>query len=365
MRTRNPIHLRQRLRMLAASTCALALFAPLAHAETAEGTLEHGAGFSALWFVSPESGDLVGHLFHNASPAGQTILANCLPGLHCEVAGVALIEVPEAQAQSLNFSLQPSGWWLIEQAPNTDMTARMTDSLPMREQTVQTRFGPLSVQDQQLVFQGKPVMAPPDLADLTNPAAAPASAPASAPPSTEPATGWRARLSQWLDGLLHRLRQRIAHLFGSSSDSQTANTAPSSEGTPASTRVASATSPVNPPEPVAGNNALHIVAHAERQSSDLVLLQNLGGTACPALYRIATISSAGIRVTPEFGSCSDIAALAWPDAEHPDAQAPKAEWVLAMPGYRGPFSTPEEQTHASHQLHRYAFEQGAVRQVMP
>ena len=83
------------------------------------------------------------------------------------------------------------------------------------------------------------------------------------------------------------------------------------------------------------------------------------------IYRIATISSAGIRVTPEFGSCSDIAALAWPDAEHPDAQAPKAEWVLAMPGYRGPFSTPEEQTHASHQLHRYAFEQGAVRQVMP
>jgi hypothetical protein len=285
---------------------------------------------------------------------------------------VALSEVPEAQAQSLNFSTQPSGWWLIEQAQNAGMTARMTDSLPMREQTIQTRFGPLSVQDQQLVFQGKPVMAPPDPADLTdqahlaNPVAAPASAPASAAqPSAEPAAGWRARLSQWLDDLLHRLRQRIASLFGSGRGSQTANTAPANEGAPAaSTRVASATSPAHP-APVAGNNALHIVAHAERQSSDLVLLQNLGGTACPALYRIATISSAGIRVTPEFGSCSDIAALAWPDAEHPDAQAPKAEWVLAMPGYRGPFSTPEEQTHASHQLHRYAFEQGAVRQVMP
>ena len=70
MRMRNLFHLRQRICMWA-STCALALGAPLAHAETAEGTLEHGAGFSALWFVSPESGDLVGHLFHNARPLGK------------------------------------------------------------------------------------------------------------------------------------------------------------------------------------------------------------------------------------------------------------------------------------------------------
>ena len=343
-------------RLCACALTALAAFS--AQAESIEGTLEHGAGHSVLWFLSPESGDLVGQVLHNASPAGQTILANCLPGLYCEVDGVSLIELPEEQAQSLGFSIQPSGWWLIDQA----RSASMKDNLPMNEQAIQTRFGPLRVQDQQLFHKGAPVMAEaPDgeSAAASSPAATPAPAsPTAAASSSETGTaiGWRARLGQWFDGLLRSFRQRIAALLGSG-DTASAQAPASEPAKPAAPAVAH-TTPAKL-EPVIGNNALHIVAHTERKTSDLVLLQSVGGSGCPAQYRIATLSSAGITVTPEFGSCSDLAALTEPDA------GSGAEWVLAMPGFLGPFGTPDEQSRAAHQLHRYAFQQGVVREVTP
>lgn len=68
--------------------------------------------------------------------------------------------------------------------------------------------------------------------------------------------------------------------------------------------------PVNPK--ISGNNSLTFLAIFRNlggnlgQDSDVVLIQNNGGTACPALYHVATITSSGIKVTPEFGTCSDL-----------------------------------------------------------
>lgn len=62
--------------------------------------------------------------------------------------------------------------------------------------------------------------------------------------------------------------------------------------------------PVQPT--IEGNNSLSIVASYELGKDDVFLLQNSGGTACPALYTFVTISAAGVRATPEFGTCSDI-----------------------------------------------------------
>ena len=336
------------------SACALALAAACtAHAETIEGTLEHGAGHSVLWFLSPESGDLVGQVVQNASPAGQTILGSCLPGLYCEVEGVSLTELPEEQAQGLGFSIQPSGWWLVDQA----RSASMKDNLPMREQAIQTRFGPLVVQDQHLNFKGAPVMAPVPAAEAASAAPAASSTLVVVSEVGSPPATWRARLTQWWDGLMRTVRQRLAALFGSGTETATATAAaPASAPAQALAQASDA-----PPDmaPVQGNNALYIVAHTERKTSDLVLLQSTGGTGCPAQYRIATLSSAGIMVTPEFGSCSDLAALTEPSAPS------GAEWVLAMPGFLGPFGTPQEQNRAAHQLHHYVFQQGVVREVMP
>lgn len=55
-----------------------------------------------------------------------------------------------------------------------------------------------------------------------------------------------------------------------------------------------------------GNSSLSIVANYELGNTDVVLVQNNGGTACAALYRFITVSKADPRTTPEFGTCSDI-----------------------------------------------------------
>ncbi len=46
-----------------------------------ESVLEQGHIWSALFYGSAESGDLVGQTFRNQSAAGRAILARCLPGL--------------------------------------------------------------------------------------------------------------------------------------------------------------------------------------------------------------------------------------------------------------------------------------------
>ena len=55
-----------------------------------------------------------------------------------------------------------------------------------------------------------------------------------------------------------------------------------------------------------GNASLSIVASYELGKNDVFLLQDTGGASCPALYRFVTINAAGLRTTPEFGTCSDI-----------------------------------------------------------
>lgn len=62
---------------------------------------------------------------------------------------------------------------------------------------------------------------------------------------------------------------------------------------------------------IGGNNSLSIVAHYDMGQSDVLLLQNTGGTACPALFRLITVNAAGLRSTPEFGSCSEIIYPTW------------------------------------------------------
>lgn len=80
---------------------------------------------------------------------------------------------------------------------------------------------------------------------------------------------------------------------------------------------------------IEGNSSLSIIAHYEMGQSDVLLLQNTGGTACPALFRFITVNAAGLRATPEFGSCSDIIYPTW--------DAKTGAVTVTMNGFRGPF----------------------------
>lgn len=321
-----------------APTCAALALVLLgccnAQAETLEGTLERGPSHSVLWAVSPESGDLIGQLFANASLAGKTILAHCLPGLHCVAEGTSSIEPPEGLTGQLPFSAQPSGWWLITQATN----AYMQPSLPMSENQLSTRHGQLAISDEyQLLFKGRPVMvAPPQIAE-------PASQ-ANPAPHTAPLTLLE-QVRAWWQGWWNQVRGKLLSLLGRTPpQTQTPTSTPAP--TPAAT------------EPVQGNAALHIVAHFELEGQDIVLLQDTGGTACPALYRFASLTPQGIAVTPEFGTCSNIATVATGEG-HSGLREP----VVTMNGSRGPFEPEEEQRRAHMQLHRFVLRLGQVHEV--
>ena len=185
-----------------------------AHAtQAAEGVLEKGAPYSALFSASPESGDLIGYAFKNESAAGKAILKHCLPGLFCKVEKSTMRAMDNAPP--LKTANEPMGWIEVTAAKNP----RMEPVVFGYEKTMETRYGVLSVREEgnTLLFKGKPVI-----------------------PAIE------------------------------------------------------------------GNSSLSIVASYELGKNDVFLLENAGGTACPALYRLVTINGAGLRATPEFGTCSDI-----------------------------------------------------------
>ena len=311
---------------------ALALGCPSARAETLEGTLERGPVHSVLWAVSPESGDLIGQVFANASQAGKAVLAHCLPGLHCVAEGASSVEPPESLTGQLPFSIQPSGWWLITQA--TDVY--MQPSLPMSERQLSTRHGQLAITDEHLLlFNDRPVLA-------SQPQTAGPAPQASAVPNNAPLTLLE-HVRAWWQGWWSQVRGKLLALLGR---------------TPPQTQ---ASTPVPSPaaaEPVQGNSALHIVAHFELEGQDIVLLQDTGGTACPALYRFATLSPQGIGVTPEFGTCTNIATVAI-DEGHGGSHEP----IVTMNGSRGPFEPEEEQRRAHMQLHRFVLRQGQVHEI--
>lgn len=319
---------------------ALALWSPSAQAENLEGRLERAASHSVLWFVSLESGDLIGQVFTNTSQAGQIILANCLPGLACVVEGASAVEPDEQLLKELHFEDQPSGWWYIQQAQNATMQA----SLPMSERELRTRFGSLNItEDRWLLFTGSPVLASP-------PQAAPTAAATSAASSAQPTR--LSRIQTWWDTLWIKLRHQLLALFGhapaSSADKAQAQAAP--EAAPSA-----AHQPVGTAEVVQGNNALDLVAHFELEERDIVLLQDTGGAGCPALYRFATLTPQGIAVTPEFGTCSGIATVTLQAAG-----GGTREPLITMTGSQGPHEPLLDQQRALMRLHRFTLRQGQV-----
>ena len=60
-------------------------------------------------------------------------------------------------------------------------------------------------------------------------------------------------------------------------------------------------------EPVIqGNSSLHIQERFVVGDNDVLLIQNIGGSACPALFHFLVVDKQGTSVTSEFGTCSDL-----------------------------------------------------------
>jgi hypothetical protein len=102
---------------------------------------------------------------------------------------------------------------------------------------------------------------------------------------------------------------------------------------------------------IRGNNGLSLIGSYQlNEKNDIVLLQDVGGSACPALFLFVTVSSGMAKSTSPFGSCSDLAVV----TKNIDSI------TVTMPGYKGPFESKTSKAQAEKQKVIYVFKDGAL-----
>ena len=101
---------------------------------------------------------------------------------------------------------------------------------------------------------------------------------------------------------------------------------------------------------VEANNSLDFSKPYQIGASDVVLVTDNGGTACPALCYFVTVTKSGVRVTPSFGTCSDLIKI----------QRNGNSISVSMPGYRGSAESKKAQRRAARERHVFNYHAGVV-----
>jgi hypothetical protein len=107
-------------------------------------------------------------------------------------------------------------------------------------------------------------------------------------------------------------------------------------------------SPVQPT--IEANDSLDLGEPFQIGASDVVLVTDNGGTACPAIYYFVTVTKSGTKVTPSFGTCSDLIKV----------KRVGDSVSVSMPGYQGPFESKMAQSRAARERHVYLYHAGEV-----
>jgi hypothetical protein len=106
--------------------------------------------------------------------------------------------------------------------------------------------------------------------------------------------------------------------------------------------------PVKPT--IEANNSLDLSEPYQIGTSDVVLVTDNGGTACPAIYYYVTVTKSGAEVTPSFGTCSDLIKV----KRNGDSIS------VSMPGYQGPSESKRAQSRAARERHVFIYHAGVV-----
>jgi hypothetical protein len=101
---------------------------------------------------------------------------------------------------------------------------------------------------------------------------------------------------------------------------------------------------------VQGNNSLDVVRTFQVGADDVTLVQDNGGTGCPAQFYLVVTSEAGVRATKAFGTCSDTVKVAH-DAD---------SLSISMPGFAGPDEPEAEQRKAAAAQHVFLYRKGNI-----
>src|SRR6267378_5601216 len=106
--------------------------------------------------------------------------------------------------------------------------------------------------------------------------------------------------------------------------------------------------PVHPS--IEANNSLDLSEPYQIGTSDVVLVTDNGGTACPALYYFVTVTKSGAKVTPSFGTCSDLIKI----------KRTGDSISVSMPGYQGPSESKRAQLRAARERHIFIYHAGVI-----
>jgi hypothetical protein len=104
---------------------------------------------------------------------------------------------------------------------------------------------------------------------------------------------------------------------------------------------------------IKGNYSLNLGRPFHVGESDVVLVTDNGGTACPYLYYFVTLSESGAQATHSFGTCNIVLSVKQKDESI----------SISMHGYRGPFEPEEDRRQAARETHFFVFREGAVKQT--
>lgn len=97
---------------------------------------------------------------------------------------------------------------------------------------------------------------------------------------------------------------------------------------------------------IQGNNSLSLLGTYRLDTQDIVLIQDNGGTACPAQLYFITLSASKVKASQPFGTCSDLIKV----------KATPKNVLVTMPGFQGPFESEQAQEKAAKEKHLYSFD---------
>lgn len=104
---------------------------------------------------------------------------------------------------------------------------------------------------------------------------------------------------------------------------------------------------------IRGNSSLNIVNTYQVGNSDVVLIQDNGGTACPASFIFLSVTRNGVNATERFGTCSYLI----------ESKQVKESIFVKMPGFMGPYQPLEERMEAAEETHVFVFKAGALTEL--
>jgi hypothetical protein len=99
-----------------------------------------------------------------------------------------------------------------------------------------------------------------------------------------------------------------------------------------------------------GISEVTIKSKFEAGDADLLLVEQTHGTSCLATYTFFTVTANAVSASSEFGTCAEASEI-----------KPNGSTIrISMPGFKGPFESPESQAAAAKERHVFVYHNGAI-----